>query len=254
VLKWIAVVTMFIDHIGAAILEPYIGGFPGRFLQGSEMSLYNLDMVLRSIGRLAFPLFVFLLVEGFFYTRSRLKHLIRLAVFCAVSEIAFDVAFFLPLDEIKSGRLLEWSGQNVFFTLTIGFLAIMVIDRIREKWHPSIPATATVILKLAAAAAITVGAMLLAKYLKTDYSNFGVLAIVLVYGVRLLRQKDLEIVAVVAPLALLNSLEAVAIVDWIFVHFYNGRKGRNIGKWFFYIFYPGHLLLLSLIRIVCFGI
>ena len=99
-LKLIAIITMLIDHIGAAVIARLlIAG------QGSEM-LYKIYYAMRAVGRVAFPIFCFLLVEGFFYTGSRKKYALRLFGFALLSEIPFDLAF--------SGKILEFGYQNVF--------------------------------------------------------------------------------------------------------------------------------------------
>lgn len=115
-LKLIAIITMLIDHIGAAVIARLlIAG------QGSEM-LYKIYYAMRAVGRVAFPIFCFLLVEGFFYTGSRKKYALRLFGFALLSEIPFDLAF--------SGKILEFGYQNVFFTLLIGLLTIMLFDAV----------------------------------------------------------------------------------------------------------------------------
>lgn len=118
-LKLIAIITMLIDHIGAAVIARLlIAG------QGSEM-LYKIYYAMRAVGRVAFPIFCFLLVEGFFYTGSRKKYALRLFGFALLSEIPFDLAF--------SGKILEFGYQNVFFTLLIGLLTIMLFDAVVKK-------------------------------------------------------------------------------------------------------------------------
>ena len=110
VLKWIALVTMLIDHIGLTVVYQALIYDRDLWLNDTMMTLYA---VLRSVGRLAFPLFCFLLAEGFRHTSSRGKYLLRLAVFALLSEIPFDLAV--------NSRVIEFSSQNVFFTLLLGF-------------------------------------------------------------------------------------------------------------------------------------
>ena len=110
-LKLIAMVTMLIDHIGAAILLP--AHFTGINISNTWVDVYDLS---RKIGRTAFPIFVFLLVEGFFHTHSRKKYFGRLLLFALLSEIPFDLAFY--------GVLFYESSQNVFLTLAIFILLI----------------------------------------------------------------------------------------------------------------------------------
>ena len=120
-LKTIACITMLVDHIGASCIEAGIltPGLDIGTLSRDTLSaypLYRLDMVLRFTGRLAFPLFCFLLVEGFVHTRDVKKYVRRLFLFALISEVPFDLAFFrTPFDP---------SAQNVYWTLALGVLAM----------------------------------------------------------------------------------------------------------------------------------
>ena len=105
-LKLIALITMIIDHVGLA--------------------LFNDNAVMRNVGRIAFPLYVFVLVEGFFFTASRAKYLARLLVFALISEVPFDLGLY--------GYSPRWSHQNVFITLTLGMAAIICMDFIFDNF------------------------------------------------------------------------------------------------------------------------
>ena len=115
-LKTIACITMLVDHIGASCIEAGIltPGLDAGTLSQDTLSaypLYRLDMVLRFTGRLAFPLFCFLLVEGFVHTHNVKGYLGRLVLFGILSEVPFDLAFFrTPFDP---------SAQNVYWTLAL---------------------------------------------------------------------------------------------------------------------------------------
>ena len=100
-LKCIAIITMLIDHIGAVL-------FPE-------------NLVLRYIGRISFPIFCFLLAEGFYHTKNVKKYMMRLAVFAVLSEIPYDLAF--------RNTYIEFTRQNVFFTLLIGVVMMYAIVR-----------------------------------------------------------------------------------------------------------------------------
>ncbi len=140
-LKLIAIFVMLIDHIGATILEQMLisrGYFLYNTVASTDMAnvrLYMIYSIMRMIGRLGFPLFCFLLVEGFVHTRNKGKYVIRLAMFALISEIPFDLAFH--------GKAFYFGYQNVFFTLLIGFLVMwgfqIIAEHLKEKrWLPVI--------------------------------------------------------------------------------------------------------------------
>ena len=113
-LKRIACLSMLLDHIGASLLEN------GLFKQGSFWpGDVQLDGILRLAGRLAFPIYCFLLVEGFLHTHDFKKYALRMLGFALISEWPFDWAFF-------SG--VYWGHQNVYFTLLLGLLAMKALD------------------------------------------------------------------------------------------------------------------------------
>lgn len=240
-LKIIAIAAMLIDHTAAVILERlllYRGyGFASissdalqRWMaQGTNGILLVCYYSMRLIGRFGFPLFCFLLVEGFIHTHSRIKYALRLFLFCLISEIPFDLAL--------TGNWLYPSYQNVFFTLWIGFLAMCAFDYIEKhnlkKWLKGILCLGILLL-----------AMFCADLLKTDYSGMGVLTIAVMYVFRQDRMKSMFAGCVV--LTLLNLMEAAAFLMLIPISRYNGKRGLGI-KYFFYIFYPAHLTLLFLI-------
>lgn len=240
-LKWIALVTMLIDHTGAVVVVRLLAGTSPAWLA----SVYD---ALRIIGRLAFPIYCFLLTEGFAHTRSRPRYLARLAAFALAAEIPFDLAlrntWFYP------------GYQNVFFTLALGLAAIWGLERFAGR-----PALGLLAVVLAGAAAFV---------LKTDYGFFGVGLICVFY---LFRQSPRRNVAVAAWILLGMILYRLAqyagfvlqgltlwelavnavrnsrtewpgILSLCFINRYNGRRGGGMPKYFFYVFYPAHLLAL----------
>lgn len=220
-LKLIAIITMFIDHVGAAVLARVL-------LQdgGSEM-LYKVYYAMRDVGRIAFPIFCFLLVEGFEHTGNRKKYAVRLFAFALISEVPFDLAF--------SSRILEFGYQNVFFTLFIGLVTIMAFHAVEEhtEWHP--------VLRSVLLAGTAFAGMGIAELLRTDYAAKGVLCILIFYLFR--RMRGLQILA---GCLFFCWWELPALVAFIPIAFYNGKRGWNI-KYFFYLFYPVHLLVLYMI-------
>lgn len=223
-LKLIAIITMLIDHIGAAVIA--------RVLLSGNWSpeMYEVYSSMRVIGRVAFPIFCFLLIEGFEHTRDRKKYALRLLAFAVISEIPFNLAF--------KSEVLEFGYQNVFFTLFIGLVTIMAIHVVEEKqeWHPC--------LRIAVAIVIGFAGMMVAYLLRTDYDAKGVMCILALYLFR--KMRGLQILA---GCIAFGSFELPALVAFIPIAFYNGKRGWNI-KYFFYLFYPLHLVLLYLI---CWG-
>lgn len=202
---------MIIDHTGDVLLPQY------RFL--------------RYIGRLAFPIYAFLIVEGYVHTKSVKKYLIRLGVFALISEIPFDLAFH--------GSFFYPGGQNVFFTLFLGLLSIVLIDRFVYN----------TLLQTVIVAAI--GG--LAQVMHTDYRYIGVCLIAVFY----LYRDRLPLKSAGAANALIpfsSRIEFMACSSLVPIFLYNGKPGRFKWKYFFYIAYPAHLLLLTFIRGKVYGI
>ena len=218
---------MLIDHIGACVFER------GLLLVDETRNdaalfemLRNTDRILRLIGRVSFPIFCFLLVEGFLHTHDRKKYALRLFLFALVSEIPFDLAIM--------GRLFDPVHQNVFFTLLIGLLAMMLCDYFRMQAQP------------VAQVLVLILAMVLAWALHTDYGYRGVLLIELLYIFRYDRMK--QVVAGAVAFSWETTAPLAFIPVWFYNGFhessiYNGKRGKS-GKWFFYWFYPVHLLIL----------
>ena len=213
-LKIIAMISMVLDHVGDLF-------FPGATW-------------LRAAGRLAMPLFAFCIAEGYAHTRDRRKYLLRMGVFALISEIPFDLAF-----ESRIGL----THQNIMLTFFLSILALMLYDRIRggkAAEGERIPGWKTA---LGVFAVVAIAA--LALLLKADYTVFAVISVFLFYA---LRQKHplLRSGVGVGFLALTRtvgyySATGLSVLPLVL---YNGKKGKGL-KWLFYLFYPGHLLLLA---------
>ncbi|MCD8384252.1 MAG: conjugal transfer protein TraX [Clostridiales bacterium] len=233
-LKWVAIVAMFIDHLGYTLVW-------SAYLQSYSPAWYEVYVLMREIGRIAFPIFCFLLVEGFHHTRSRGKYALRLGLFCLVAEIPFDIAFNDP-----ENGLLELGSQNVFFTLLLGFLAMWACEQLPERW----PQAGRRLAQIGIAIVAGVGAELLF----TDYGLFGVVLILALYwgsawpGLGERWQQALLGAVVIVVYCVLedNWIEVFAVLGVLLTLTYNGQRGSG-KKWFFYIFYPAHLLVLGLL-------
>lgn len=207
-LKLIACLCMLIDHLGA--------------------SCFSSVMVLRIIGRLAFPIYCFLLVEGAVHTHDMKKYILRMGIFALISEIPFDLALF--------HRVIYPGHQNVFFTLGLGLLAIWFIEHPIE--HLEIPDNLYKFL-------VIIAAGLIAEFFNTDYGFTGVAVICVFYHLR--EQPQLKYPIAALLLAAMGGVEVYAVLALIPILLYNGQRGRQTKamQYGFYIFYPAHLLLLA---------
>ena len=112
-LKVLAMIIMLIDHTASFLLRDYEPATTPWFQLGDNT--YSLYRVMRDVGRAAFPIFCFLLVEGFLHTHNRFKYGRNLLIFACISEIPWNFA--------QNGTLLFPDKQNVFFTLFLGYAA-----------------------------------------------------------------------------------------------------------------------------------
>lgn len=233
VLKWIALITMLIDHIGASTLTFLLHG-------SKEGTLWNIYNVHRDIGRIAFPIYIFLLVEGMQHTKSKRNYLLRLGIFALLSEIPFDLAFYR--------KPFLWHSQNVFFTLFIGAAVIFAmesfekeLDTFRKGAGKDISPTVFGIYRFVLYTLLIMLGCCVAALLYTDYNFVGILAICAVW---LLRRYPVPAAALCCLVLLLSSArEFFALGCLIPISLYNGKRGRQ-PKYFFYAFYPVHLFLL----------
>lgn len=218
-LKLIALITMLIDHVAAVILVRLL------LINGYDEKLYQCYRIMRLIGRVAFPIYIFLMIEGFEKTRSRHKYIMRMAAFAVISEVPFDLAF--------SAQVLEFGYQNIFFTLLIGMLVMLAFEAIgRMEWN--------VWIKLGVCLVVFIAGMELAELLHTDYGAKGIMGIVAMFLFR--KNRLTQIVA--GSVAFL--WETTAPLAFVPIAFYNGKRGLQL-KYVFYLFYPLHLLILYLI-------
>ncbi len=216
-LKWIAMITMFIDHVGAVVLE-YIPQFE---LPAVNAAYY----VMRYIGRLAFPIYCFLLVEGYHHTSNRMRYLRDLLIFGLISEIPFEICF---MSEPGNGF------HNIFWTLSLGFAVMLALDYAKTKF---VNATWVNLLIMLAGAYI-------AETIGCDYGAIGVLLIFILFQTRDDRAKQ----SIFGGIAMLY--EVTGPIAFVLTFFYNGKRKIKKYKYAFYAFYPIHLLLLYLIRLL----
>ena len=268
-LKIAALVTMFLDHIGAGILENWI-----LYHYNGDAAVYQkvlaADTVLRCVGRVSFLLYCWLLVQGFLHTGNRIRYAARLLLFAVISELPFDYLFF---------NGFTWEHQNVFWTLLIALITLILIEYLEHLEDFLIPEKKTdqlryhplfsVFLKAFTVTAVIATGMLVAHFLRTDYSWKGVMLVSALY----LTRQDRKIQSVLPstlflaayfleyillgwePLAALsdifNSKWTVYLAS-LLIWRCNGKKTMKSGKYFFYFFYPAHILLLLFVRFLLF--
>lgn len=217
VLKVIALLSMLVDHVGKRILDNY-PWFVQTLYRFGDTSV-SWSVLFESVGRLAFPIFCFLLVEGFHHTRNRMRYGINLALFAILSEVPFDLSRSLtPFDP---------TYQNVFFTLLLGFLAMCALDGLRERPLPQ--------------AICVLGLAIASMTLLCDYGPRGYALVLVMYA---LRQQPLIVAAVGSCIMLSTWRAGLAFIP---INLYNGKRGFIRGpvlKYLCYAFYPLHLLVL----------
>ncbi|MBQ6249457.1 MAG: TraX protein [Oscillospiraceae bacterium] len=224
-LKTMAVVSMIIDHVAFVLVQRMAVGH--TYILGSSLTLYSL---MRCIGRLAFPIYCFLLVEGFVHTHDRRRYGLRLLSFAAISEI--------PWNLVHTGRLL-YERQNVFFTLALGFIALCLAEGLeKDAEHRALYA-------LGLAAVVAAG-----LWGRMDYGAVGVGIILMMYVLR-----ERAVLRAAAGVCLLPNTW-IAGLAFVPIALYNGKRGfirSKTAQIAFYAVYPVHLLLLYFLRWHYFG-
>lgn len=204
-LKCIAICSMLIDHIGAYL-------FPE-------------EVWMRYVGRLAFPIFGFLIAEGYVHTHNVRKYMGRLLFFALISEIPYDL--------VRYNTLFYKDRQNIFFTLFLALVCIRAWDTFREQFLLS---------------CLTLGIVgILSHYvIQPEYGIYGILMILCFYMFRMYQTEQYLSVASI-NICCYDQIQRAGALALIPIWFYNGTKGPS-AKYFFYVFYPAHLFLLYLIR------
>jgi hypothetical protein len=218
-LKLVAIITMVIDHAGTIF-------FPD-------------NMILGILGRIAFPLFAYCIVVGCLYTRDVKKYILRLAAFAIISQPFFGMAFHPTWEEFWQ----EFFVVNIFFTLVAGVLAVNALINIKRNWW---------MLCVAVAMELFIG---------LDYGIYGIGLMMIFY---LCRNKSwLSAILATAWMLLMGGMfgdfmqiggigidkQVFALLALPLIYVHTNFKPK-IHKYVFYAFYPAHLLILFLIRII----
>lgn len=217
-LKIIGVICMTCDHISDAII--------GHF------SFLNL------IGRIAFPIFAFQAVQGYIYTKNIKKHLIKLFIFGLISQIPFTL--FLS-------TFTKSFSLNIFFTIFLGLVSIILYDKLNKKWIGFI---------------LAIIVSILGEIFHVDYGMYGVLLIFFFYLFRdnkinmclytfILIFINYSIYIIQSPTYITHYINCLifSLLSLLFILHYNGKQGPKT-KYLFYIFYPTHLIILFFINYI----
>lgn len=216
-LKYIAFISMFIDHFNKTIITP---------LLNYQQPLVTISTIFDIIGRIAFPIFAFMIVEGFYKTKSRGKYLRNLLIFAIISEV--------PYDMFQSKVFINNRSQNIMWALALGLLTLIIVDKLKEKIKNKYAWLGISILIVAINAVV-------ATLLSFDYDYYSIIIIFILY----LFYDKRFLGSILSYLVIIK--EVYAILGFAVINFYNGEKGRQ-NKLFNYLFYPAHLFILGLCR------
>lgn len=232
-LKRIAMGTMLVDHAAVALLYRY-----GYVVVPFWNAVYT---AMRLIGRVAFPLFAFLLVEGALHTRNWKKYALRLFLAAVVSEVPFDL--------VSAGTVWAPAGQNTLWLLLIGLLTIKAAEAAEAagRKHAGSPGTQILVI------AIVLAGMGVPFFLRADYGPMGLFFLLSLYYFRgNIQQRTLAGGAIL----FLFYRDFYGLAAWIafyFINRYNGEKGQ-LPALAAYVFYPAHLLILYAVGVLIHGI
>ena len=232
-LKTIAIIAMTIDHL-VSVIWP---GYPKDWW----------IIVLHIIGRLTAPTMWFLIAEGYHYTRNVKKYIGRLFLFAIISHFAYNFAFGIPFIPFQTS---VFNQTSVIWSLAWGVVAIALTDEKNfalKGWQKSVLVMIICLITFC-----------------SDWSCIAVLAILAIYGNRGNLKKQVSgmmiwvlMYAVIYFLFIdkvYGILQLFVIICVPFIKQYNGERGKWKGmKWFFYIYYPAHLIVCGIIRVLLHG-
>ena len=232
-IKCIAVFAMLIDHAAFGILHAYLANNAMSILPQTYTKLNNIYDAGRTIGRLAMPIFAFFLVEGYIRTSNIGKYILRMFVFSILSEIPFDLAFF--------NTAFYPEHQNIMFTFLIALIMLAAFDYLNKTiLGLSVPVKVLALLFCVVAFADV------AAIAKCDYGYKCIALIAILYILR--EHKGLRLVSGAAAVC----WEKCAPAAFLFLYFYDDSRKPRL-KYFFYIFYPLHLIIIFIIKRMVLG-
>ncbi len=233
-LKIIAYVFMLLDLVGIYIFETHIFDINSLSADGAANGYTSpqlVDLFLRLAGGIAFPIFCFLIVEGFLKTSNIKKYVLRLAVCAVVTEFIWDF--------VNVNTFVNFDSQNPLFTLLIGLVVLVIIDKFKGN-------------SIAQLLGACIG-IVLCSFIESQFGTFGygVLLIILMYFTR---EKKLFFGLFGALLTIVASMfngYIFALLAFVIIPFYNGKQGPKV-IYPFYFIYPVALLVLHFAGILFF--
>ena len=229
-LKWLALIAMTVDHIA------------NLFVDQNSLLYY----FMRLFGRLTAPIMVFLLTEGYRYTRSKKKYLARLFMFAGISQPIYYLFNHGQMPESAAPFLLHW---NVMFTLAIGLLVMILFDSEKIQTAPSLILLG-VLISLAHfgdwSYLIPAWTIIFFCYYKRDTKKMiALFTLASVTLQTLVYLKEFDSFA-------LFSFQYGTLFALIPISMYNGKRGnvrhKNLNRWFFYVYYPAHMIILMAVQ------
>lgn len=220
VLKIIACITMLIDHMGVILFPQY--------------------PMFRIIGRIAFPIFAFLLAEGCFYTKNKIRHLAVISCFAVVMQLVLYMA-------------TKMTDFNIFIPFSISIALCYLVDYIDKFFKEKKILIAVLLIVL------VVGALVILYLFNANttylFMNYGIFSIYLPFVIYILRKYIkyvhifLSIIIICITMVLLHyftiyQYQFYGMISCVFILLYNGKKGKLNLKYLFYIFYPLHMVIL----------
>ncbi len=230
----IAMVLMLCDHLWATVI-------PGNFW-------------LTCVGRLAFPMFAFMVVEGYHHTKSYKKYMLRLLVFAIISEMPFNI--------MSGGSIIYPFHQNVLWSFLIALLGVRLMDKARSKFNPIVSAVLCIII---------IGVFSIMGLLTmVDYYNYGILMVFAFYIfsgetwkhwicqlLALLYINNFMMKGMYFPISIFGTTfnvyqQSFAVLSLPIIWSYKGEKGYSSKfiQYAFYAFYPVHILILGVLGIL----
>lgn len=245
-IKIIATFSMVLDHFCKIVCRSYLDNVLVPISKNGQISfgsIVSIDQFIRfklyPIGEVAFPLFCFMISEGFVHTHSRKKYFLSMLMFAFLSELPFDIAFFESFSRFEGTFPFYWQYQNVFFTLALGIATLCIIDRLEHFFAEPHRKHKIIIIEIFCILLMTS----FANLIRSDYGGYGILLISCFFIFRKNRIYQIICLLLVFILCTGNQPTISIICASVLILLYNGARGQIHRKYSFYLFYPAHIII-----------